>query len=56
MKNLENFGVQELNSEELQHTEGGLMILGALAVGLAVAYLAGTVVGLANGGRFGGQP
>jgi lactobin A/cerein 7B family class IIb bacteriocin len=47
MKNLENFGVQELNTKEMEETNGGVAILGVLAV---VAVGAGVlVVGAAVG-------
>jgi lactobin A/cerein 7B family class IIb bacteriocin len=47
MKNLENFGVQELNAKEMEETNGGVAILGVLAV---VAVGAGVlVVGAAVG-------
>lgn len=49
MKSLENYGVHSLSAKEIKETEGGLMIMGALAVCLAVAYLAGTCAALAQG-------
>lgn len=39
MKNLQNFGVQELNTQEIKETEGGIFgidDLAALAIGLTL--------------------
>ena len=41
MKNLENFGVQELNTEEIKNTNGGLMeLLKGLLLGLVLEIAA----------------
>lgn len=39
MKNLQNFGVKELNSKEIEETQGGWIIVAA-AIYLAVALYA----------------
>ena len=39
MKNLENYGVQELNAKEIRETEGGAILGLMLAMGLG--YLVG---------------
>jgi hypothetical protein len=49
MKKLENYGVLEMNLREMREVDGGLMIMGALAIALAVAYLAGTVAAAYQG-------
>lgn len=49
MKNLQNFGVQELNAKEIRETEGGLLFLGACAVILAVAYICWYLCSLFSG-------
>ena len=45
MKNLKNYGVQELNAKEMTQTDGGiapLVIYGLiLCAGIAVGYFAG---------------
>lgn len=46
MKNLENFGVQELNATELQEVNGGLDLGGV--IGLVTGVL-GTVTGVVGG-------
>ena len=40
MKNLENYGVQELNARDIQETEGGFLpwIAAAVAVGGVLAW------------------
>jgi hypothetical protein len=43
MKNLEEFGVQEMNSKELKETDGG-SLLGFIAV-CSAAYFLGRKVG-----------
>lgn len=55
MKKLDNVkGVQALDARELQEIEGG--ILPAIAVGMAVLYIVGTVCGLSQGKRLNGMP
>ncbi|WP_160114074.1 MULTISPECIES: hypothetical protein [Aquimarina] len=41
MKNLENFGVQELSVKEQQATEGGFLVLLGIAAVFTVAYYLG---------------
>ncbi|MDD3721613.1 MAG: hypothetical protein PHW92_03870 [Lutibacter sp.] len=58
MKNLENYGVQALNSKELKETEGGLVFLTCVAIGMCVLLIAAPILALAAGddrGRL-GQP
>ena len=38
MKNLENYGVQELNAKEIRKTDGGIIGLIAVAFWVGVAY------------------
>ena len=40
MKNLENFGVQELDVKEIRETDGGIigLLLSAFAMGVAYGY------------------
>ena len=38
MKNLENYGVQEMNAKEITETEGGILVLIAVAFAWGVAY------------------
>jgi len=47
-------GFQELNVQELQEIEGG--ILPIVAVGLAVLYIGGTLCALADGKKLNGMP
>ena len=47
---------KELNEQELRETEGGLTILGAACIALAVCYLANELHGLSKGKRFEGMP
>ena len=55
MKKFDSFkGFQELNVQELQEIEGG--ILPIVAVGLAVLYIGGTLCALADGKRLNGMP
>lgn len=55
MKKLDSFkGFQELNVQELQEIEGG--ILPIVAVGLAVLYIGGTLCALADGKKLNGMP
>ncbi len=56
MKNLENYGVQELNAMEINDVNGGFLGLGVVCVILAVAYIAGTVAGISSGQHVGGMP
>ncbi len=57
MKNLDlnKYGVQAMNTNEMKETEGGSLFAAAI-ITLAVLYLAGTCIGLAEGHRFNGQP
>ena len=46
MKDLNKFGVQELNAKEIKETQGGLLfltILGAAAAVAGIVYLAGEI-------------
>ncbi len=43
MKNLENLGVQEMNSKELVDNNGGVIILTILGVGYTALQVAGAV-------------
>ena len=42
MKNLKNYGVQEMNTKEMENTDGGTLwqtiVAGAVAVGAACAW------------------
>ena len=49
MKNLENFGVQELNNAEVKNTDGGFIPLIFLAIYVADALILGTMAGYAYG-------
>jgi lactobin A/cerein 7B family class IIb bacteriocin len=52
MKNLQSFGVQELNSKEIRETEGGFILLGLgiAAAGLFIAsFSVGWMIGTALG-------
>ena len=49
MKNLENYGVLEMDAKEIRGIDGGFLGIGTLAVILAVTYLVGTVAGIAQG-------
>ena len=42
MKNLENYGVQELNAKEIRETDGGIIGLDDILIGLVIAV--GTVI------------
>tara|TARA_R110002050_G_scaffold238372_1_gene374449 strand:+ start:232 stop:405 length:174 start_codon:yes stop_codon:yes gene_type:complete len=50
MKNLQNFGVQELSAKEIKEIEGGFIwpileaITVVLAIGAAIDYIAGEVI------------
>ena len=47
---------EALNEQKLRETEGGLTILGAACIALAVCYLANELHGLSKGKRFEGMP
>lgn len=50
MKNLENYGVQELNATELNETNGGLTItIGTGGVGNIVGGVVSSVAGIVGG-------
>lgn len=44
MKNLENYGVQELGAKEIQSIDGGLAVVDDILIGLVV----GAVLGIVN--------
>jgi len=44
MKNLENYGVQELSVKEQQNTEGGFLWLAILAV-VGLGFIIGNAIG-----------
>lgn len=48
MKNLENFGVEEISSSEAQTTEGGLLFLAGLGGAFLVAGLIGAAAPFAK--------
>tara|TARA_B110000114_G_scaffold121389_1_gene127183 strand:- start:723 stop:881 length:159 start_codon:yes stop_codon:yes gene_type:complete len=52
MKQLENYGVQELNAREIKSTDGGL--IGVLF--LCTLLIAGPMLGWASGRKSLGQP
>lgn len=54
--NLNNINVQELNEQEMKNTEGGIGILGAACVVLAVVYLASSCYALSQGKKLNGMP
>tara|TARA_R110002096_G_scaffold184679_2_gene363269 strand:+ start:1178 stop:1354 length:177 start_codon:yes stop_codon:yes gene_type:complete len=43
MKNLQNFGVQELSAKEIKQTDGGIFGLDDLIVGCLIAVVVGVV-------------
>ena len=45
MKNLQNFGVQEMNAKEIKETDGGLFLI--FLAGVAGIYAAGWACGMA---------
>ncbi|UGU17761.1 hypothetical protein LS482_07745 [Sinomicrobium kalidii] len=50
MKNLENYGVQELNSTEMNETNGGLTItIGTGGVGNLIGGVVSNVAGIVGG-------
>tara|TARA_R110001583_G_scaffold92206_1_gene234570 strand:+ start:3605 stop:3772 length:168 start_codon:yes stop_codon:yes gene_type:complete len=48
MRNLENFNVQVMETEELQNINGGFLILGTLAAIAGIIYLAGEIAYIAG--------
>ncbi|HNZ84804.1 MAG TPA: class IIb bacteriocin, lactobin A/cerein 7B family [Paludibacteraceae bacterium] len=53
---LNSYGVQEISVQEMKEVGGGIGVFAVAIVGLAVLYVAGTVIGLYNGHKFGGMP
>ena len=49
MKNLENFGVQELNAKEIKETDGGFIPLVIWGIAFTASEVAGIAVGAAIG-------
>jgi lactobin A/cerein 7B family class IIb bacteriocin len=49
MKNLQNYGVQELNAKEMKTTDGGIIPLALLGLYVADALILGTMAGYAYG-------
>ena len=43
MRNLEIYGVQELNAREIRETDGGLFGLDDMLIGITVAVVAGVI-------------
>ena len=56
MKNLENYGVQELDAREIQETDGGLVFLTVMAVVMAVTIVAAPIIAWQSGRTVPGQP
>ena len=47
--NLESIGVQELTTVENREIDGGILILGAIAVGMSVLIVAGPILAWSQG-------
>ncbi|MBL4723933.1 MAG: hypothetical protein JKY73_00710 [Lutibacter sp.] len=54
MKNLENYGVQELNAKEIKDTDGGFIICGIFVASWVVYTVAGLCVAAAGVGAYNG--
>jgi lactobin A/cerein 7B family class IIb bacteriocin len=49
MKNLENFGIQELSTKEIKETDGGFIPLVIWGIAFTASEVAGILVGTAIG-------
>ena len=54
MKNLENYGVQELNAQEIKRTEGGVIIFGIAVAGWVLWTVGGLCVAALGLGAYNG--
>lgn len=54
MKNLKNFGVQEMNSKEMKETDGGIVICGIVVASWVVWTVGGLCVAALGLGAYNG--